>query len=83
MEKATLLKCVCGSNEHIMILDYDKKHNQIYLSIHLRKLRWYERFITAIKYIFGYTCKFGNFEELIIDETNVEEFKKTLNSNIL
>lgn len=74
-----LLRCTCSSNEHIMIFDYDKDFNQIYASVHLRKLSWGKRLIKAIKYLFGYSCEFGNFEEFIIDKTNVSEFKKQFN----
>jgi len=79
--ETNLLRCSCNSNEHIVIFDYDEEYNEIFMSVHLNPLGIFGRVKHAIKYIFGYKCKFGDFEELIIDHTNVEQFIKAL-SNI-
>ena len=76
MNKSKLIQCVCHSNEHIIIAWVDG--DQIFMSIHLKKFNFWNRAISGIKYIFGYTCKYGNFEEFLIDSSNVEDFKELL-----
>ena len=77
-----VLECACYSNEHIILLDANKEDKEIYLSIHLARLPWYERIIHAIKYIFGYGCKYGNFEEIIITEKNAKKIKEYIENVI-
>lgn len=68
--EADLLVCECSSNEHHIIIrqfDYDDiGEDTLYISIHLSKRRWWRRVIPGIKYIFGYGCRYGQWEEVII-----------------
>jgi hypothetical protein len=77
--KEEIIKCACCSPEHIMDLNYDKELNMVFLSIHLKKYNsFWRRLWYAIKYIFGYQCKYGTFDEFIINESNVSRIREIL-----
>ena len=71
--------CSCNSLEHQIALCYDDEYNVVYCNIHLVKKSFFKRLWHAIKYVFGYKCKFGAWDEFIIDNHNVNSFKKVLN----
>lgn len=76
-----LLTCECSSTEHIGIFEWfeEDKDNLVYLSIHLAKLPFWKRLVQGIKYIFGYRCKYGDFEEIILGKENIQSLKDVLN----
>lgn len=71
--KEELLHCACHSLEHISILQYDKEEKECYLSVYLKKLPWYKRLIHGIKYIFGFTSSYGDFDEFIWNGETVDK----------
>ena len=48
------------------------------LNVHLSKMPIRGRIIHALKYIFGYRSKFGDFDEFIIDSQNKGHFYEIL-----
>jgi len=66
-----ILVCACHSTEHQIVIQKDEEENVLYCSIHLCPLPWYERIVNGIKYIFGYRCKYGDFDEFIFDKNHV------------
>ena len=73
-------ECVCSSSEHTFKIHIEDK--EAYLTIHLASLPLFKRIIFAIKYIFGYSCKYGHHEEVILDKAKCEELKDCLNEHI-
>lgn len=80
-----LVVCSCGDVSHqliISIFDYTtssgKNQADCFLQIHLNKLSFFERIKVAFKYIFGFQCKYGAFNEVIIDKTNAEKIKNCM-----
>jgi hypothetical protein len=73
-----LIRCKCYSSEHIMIVDEDLEDKLIYVHIHLSKKTLWKRFKHAVKYIFGYQCRFGAFDEMILDKENTEDLYEML-----
>lgn len=62
MESLTL-RCACGSAEHSLHYCYDPEENEIHTEIFLRQYRnIFQRIWIAIKYIFGYKCRYGHFD---------------------
>jgi hypothetical protein len=67
-------ECDCGSDEHTLrfILDLDKRETKnpdpmIYTNVYLNNWEhWYKRVWTAIKYVFGYKCKYGHWDCFIL-----------------
>lgn len=62
----TIILCECSSREHQIIFEYDNEDNLVYCNIHLVKYRFFKRLKEGLKYIFGYKCKYGNFEEFVL-----------------
>jgi len=74
MDRTTLVRCNCSSNEHIVIFDQSEDEpDDLYASIHLTKHSFFKRLWYALKYIFGYQCKYGAFENMIFDKDTLIE----------
>jgi hypothetical protein len=76
--KRDLFVCDCASSEHQFIVTYSKYGDDdddvdIYIHVHLTKKPFWKRFKHAIAYLFGYQCKFGAFDEVML---NPEECKR-------
>jgi hypothetical protein len=68
--------CICHSPEHTLrfVLDLDTDDPIIYTEIFLNQYRpWYKRIWVAIKYIFGYKCKYGHWDSW---ELKIEDAKR-------
>jgi hypothetical protein len=63
--------CTCGSDEHQINFRYFEEEDlesMVYVSIHLKpESNLFKRFLRAFKYFFGYRSKFGDFDEIILD----------------
>lgn len=64
-----LLICSCNRAEHQIIVR--EIEGEYYANIHLVHFPFFKRLILGIKYIFGYKCKYGNFEEFILDDRHI------------
>jgi len=74
--KDELIICECSSAEHQMVLRFDDDKDlgrQVFVEMHLVPLVWYKRLWLGIKYIFGYKCKYGNFEEMILSPKHARQ----------
>ena len=71
--KDEILICDCSSAEHQMVLRFDEEDKMVYAEIHLVPLVWYKRLWHGIKYIFGYKCCYGNFEEMILSPKHARQ----------
>ncbi len=76
-------ECACWSNEHMLVFTYDYcgeddfRQNEIIVSTFLANDRnFFGRVRDAIKYVFGYKCKYGHFECTIINEFEVLRLKE-------
>ena len=77
--KHKYLECCCNSMEHILRLSYfADEPDYIYIEFYLNQYPWYKRVWIAIKYIFGYRSKFGEFGEFIFTSEKAKEFKDFL-----
>lgn len=71
-----LMTCKCSSLEHIMIITYDEE--DVFVSIHLKTLPFFKRIWAAIKYVFGFKCSYGNFEEIILSKSSIPQLKEII-----
>ena len=46
------------------------------MEIHLAKLSFWDRLKHDIKYIFGYRCMYGDFDEVILKKEDVHKIEK-------
>ena len=73
-----IILCQCGNTEHQIIFTAFEGEPEVYMSVHLNKLPLLKRIVCAIKYIFGYKSKYGDFDEVIIGKDEIHKFEKIL-----
>ena len=84
-----LLICECHSTDHQIILlhEYDeekdendniiKKFPMCYVQIHLNNFNtFWQRVKYGIKYIFGYKCRYGAFDDFIFNPEDAPKLQK-------
>ena len=84
-----IIICKCESPEHQIIFSYFLDNDidrEVYMTIHLRpESNIFKRIWIALKYIFGYRSKYGDFDSMIISQRDAYKFVKIfryLNPNI-
>jgi hypothetical protein len=77
-ESHDILICDCHSTEHQIVVHYSEdeypdgtKYPTVYIHTHLNKRPFWQRLKYGIKYIFGYQCMYGAFDEFIINPKDV------------
>ena len=66
--------CKCESYEHHLIFDYDEDSKEVYVAVNLIPHKnILKRLWIAIKYVFGYKSRFGQYDEFMLKP---EELKK-------
>ncbi len=77
-----VLICECTNAEHCVIIqaaEWDNGDRDVFLSIHLSPyLPWYKRIINAVRYIFGYRCSFGDFNEIILSKNHIVKLERVI-----
>ena len=67
MEESMIFICECHSYDHQAIFSKDEENKQLFVSIHLNTNRnFFKRIWYAMKYVFGYKSKFGDWDEFFI-----------------
>lgn len=69
-----------------MVIDYWKDEGdewkETFITIHLAKQPWYRRLWIAVHYVFGYQCRYGAFEEIVMGPEKVRELSNILNQRL-
>jgi len=79
LDGSYFVECDCGSDEHTLRFTIDADEDIIYTSVFLNQWRpWWKRVWIAIKYIFGYKCKYGHWDVTSMSYEQVEQLKKCL-----
>jgi len=76
----TLLVCECGNVEHQLIFSHDQDEKAVYTMIHLTKLSFWRRVKYGLRYIFGYQCKYGAFEETMLSIGHIPALQKVMDT---
>lgn len=71
--KEIILICSCHSLEHQIMFWYDEDDKMLYAEVHLAKHGLLRRIQYALRYIFGYKCRFGAFDEFLFDSDNEKQ----------
>jgi len=81
MKNSEHFECRCGSPEHLLTfrLWEDKYGMDLYAYVLLNPEPFYKRIWLGIKYIFGYTSRYGHFDEFILDPTDRDRLIDLLN----
>ncbi len=79
LDGTEFFECRCGSSEHTLrfTLDIeDPEDKELFTSIFLNQYRsiW-KRIWIAIKYVFGYKCKFGHWDCWIMKENDAKRLR--------
>lgn len=73
------MECKCMSTEHLVKFHLDLDDGDLCMDVHLANwLPWYKRLGRSIKYLFGYKSKYGDFDNLIFKEEDVDNLMKLL-----
>ena len=76
-----LFICSCENTEHQIVFSWfeDDDVENVYATIHLRKKSLWTRLKYGIKYIFGYQCRYGAFDEFIFNPSDARKLQKVVN----
>jgi hypothetical protein len=79
LDEITNFECICHSPEHTLKVEYDADMKNLVFSVHLNQYRnIFKRIWTGIKYIFGYKCKFGQWDIFEMQNQDIPKFKRIL-----
>lgn len=70
--------CICGSREHnleMQIID-DPELPFMGFYVFLDSPGFFKRIWKAIKYVFGYKCRYGHWDEILLDNIQVQKMRK-------
>lgn len=74
-----LLICDCSSAEHQMIVRWDNDDNEVYVTINLPQHKsFWRRLWYGLKYAFGYKCRYGAFDEVILRKEDADNLQKVV-----
>jgi hypothetical protein len=63
--KQILFVCRCASLEHLFVVSAEEE--DLFIETHLAPLPFFERLKHAVRYLFGYRSKYGDFDEIVLD----------------
>jgi hypothetical protein len=69
------VECMCSTPSHTLLFTRDDEGDcEVYVSYQLNTYHaWYTRIWLAIKYVFGYSNRYGNWDCTLLDKAKVEE----------
>lgn len=78
-----LYVCDCGDVSHQFIVSWypdDEDWNDLlYFQVHLNQSNgFWRRLWDAIKYVFGFKCRFGSFDEILVNKYDAKRLKNSL-----
>jgi len=81
LDGSYFFECGCGSDEHTLRFTLDNEDQEIYTSIFLNNYNnIFKRIFIAIKYIFGYKCKYGHWDCWIMKKDDAQKLLEMLNN---
>ena len=80
-ELQELIVCDCADPEHQIIFRGDRSDgvSWVFMTVHLCKLPFFKRLWHGLKYIFGYRCKYGDFDELVLSSKHIKALENVVN----
>ena len=78
MKERELFVCMCEDVQHQFVVSTFDDEPEIFVSVKLTRGNLWERLRNAFKYIFGKPCIYGDFDEVILDEVNIERLMNIL-----
>lgn len=67
--KTYYFQCDCSSQEHTIGIDFDTVEKEVALHVQLFQYHsFFKRVVLAVRYIFGYQCKYGHWDTTLMNE---------------
>lgn len=81
MDRPEYFECQCHSPEHTLRfwLDDDPGFPCLYASVFLDSCPWHRRLWLGLKYVFGYKCRYGHFDEFMLRADDCDRMIAMLN----
>lgn len=74
-------ECQCGGDEHMLKFVVDDE--DFYLNVFLNQYRsFFHRLWIAVKYVFGYKCKYGHWDSWMLRPEDVQRLKDLLDKHV-
>ena len=78
--------CACHSFDHQIIfsvVEIESLSPEMIVSVHLKTYKnIFKRIWVAVKYVFGYKSKYGDWDEFIFKMDDLEDLKNFLSTNL-
>jgi len=72
-------ECSCFSSEHTLKFIIDPDEKELYTEIYLQQPSgFFKRIWKAIKYVFGYKCRYGHFDCFLFKDQDIADLQKLL-----
>ena len=68
--------CDCGSLEHQIVFSWfpdDDEYHETFVNVYLSSRSFWRRLTAGLRYIFGYKCVFGHWEETTLSPEQCAE----------
>lgn len=78
MTRPEIMVCQCTSTEHQVVYWKDPEDRQVYMSVYLAPLPLLKRIWEAIRYVFGYRCRYGHWEEFVMGEEHLADLRQII-----
>lgn len=75
-------ECRCFSDEHTLRFALDEDHGDIFAGVFLHNWEpFYKRVWIAIKYIFGYKCRYGHWDTFMMKSEDYNRLRALLDAS--
>lgn len=76
--------CECYSLEHQVAFWYDEGEKWLYIQPRLVTHRnLFKRLWVGIRYAFGYKCRFGEWDDIILDDKSQQKLLEMINQQLI
>lgn len=83
MEERRIFICDCHSLEHQVCFWYDPEEKSLYIEPHLvNHDTFVKRLWVGIRYAFGYRCRYGEFDEMVMCPDDQKKLVEIINKHI-
>ncbi len=67
--KTYYFQCACSSQDHTVGITFDIEEKEMSFEVQLHQWKpFYKRLWSAVKYLFGYECKYGHWDTSVMNE---------------
>lgn len=75
--------CKCYSAEHTLRWSYDPSEKEFYTEVFLSQYRnVFQRIWVAIKYVFGYKCRYGHWDCTLLSKEEAIKLRDFLHKHV-